>query len=182
MKGFTGKRRHVLKFELKELRKFQKFKGKLIVYWPAPDRGWTRWLNGNNEFSVRAIPEESKLIPSMPDWTEIVWPHSRLGNLPQSWQNRMSQWRGIYFISDNASKRGYVGSAYGEENILQRWRTHFRTGGDAKYLRKCNSEDLVFSILEIDSHVRSSEEIREKERSWKRRLHTLYPSGLNANL
>ena len=118
----------------------------------------------------------------MPDWDEIVWPHSQLKGLPQSWQDKMSQWRGIYFIFDKARNKGYVGSAYGEENILKRWKAHFRTGGDAKYLRQCNSEDLVFSILEIDSHVRSPEEILEKERSWKRRLHTLHPVGLNANL
>jgi hypothetical protein len=48
-------------------------------------------------------------------------------------------------------------------------------------LRRRNPKDLVFSILEIDSHVQSPEEILEKERSWKRRLHTLHPGGLNAN-
>ena len=185
MNGFTDNRPYVLKFKLEELDRFRQLKGKLIVDWPgkgpSADRSWSRWMNEKNKFSIRAILEESKLTRPMPDWAEIVWPYSQLKSLPQSWQDKMSQWRGIYFIFDKARNKGYVGSAYGEENILQRWRAHFRTGGDAKYLRQCNSEDLVFSILEIDSHVREHSEIRDKERSWKRRLHTLYPDGLNAN-
>ena len=185
MKGFTDKRHHVLKFKLQELDQFRQLKGKLIIDWPgkgpSADRSWSRWINTANKFSIRAILEESKLIPPMPNWAEIVWPYSQLKALSQSWQDKISQWRGVYFIFDKASQKGYVGSAYGEENILQRWRTHARLGGDAKLLRRCNPENLIFSILEVDSHVRVAEEIREKERSWKRRLHTLSPSGLNAN-
>ncbi len=185
MRGFADKRRHITKFRLKEVDRLRELKGKLIIDWPgkgpSADRSWARWMIEKNKFSIRAILEESKLMQPMPDWTEIVWPYSRLKTLPKSWQDKLSQWRGVYFIFDEALNKGYVGSAYGEEDILQRWKAHFRVGGDAKYLRRCNSDNLVFSILEIDSHVRAVEEIREKERSWKRRLHTLYPKGLNAN-
>jgi len=182
MNGFTDERERILKFRLKELGQFKKFKGKLVVDWPGNELSWARWANEKNHFLIRALLEESQLNRPMPDWTEIVWPQSRLKDLPKSWQDRISQWRGIYFIFDKVQRKGYVGSAYGKENILQRWRNYSRTGhGGNKHLRQCRPENLVFSILEIDSHVREAAEIRDKERSWKRRLHTLYPNGLNAN-
>jgi hypothetical protein len=181
MKGFTGKRKAVLKFPLDEMKAFQDWKGKLIIDWPGSHLAWSRWMK-DNKFSVCALLEESKLAKAMPDWTEIVWRYDELKKLPQSWEDRMSQWRGIYFIFDRGCNKGYVGSAYGAENIIGRWRQYGKTGhGGNKYLRKCKSENLRFSILEIDSHIRPPAEIIEKESSWKARLHTRYPQGLNGN-
>lgn len=181
MKGFNGSRETILKFQLEELDTFQGWKGKLVIDWPGKELAWSRWADVNR-FFVSALLEESKLAKAMPDWTEIVWRYQELKSLPRSWEERMSQWRGIYFIYDTASKKGYVGSAYGVENIIGRWRNYRRTGhGGNKHLRKCKPENLIFSILEIDSHVRAPNEIIKKETSWKERLHTRYPSGLNAN-
>jgi hypothetical protein len=181
MKGFTGGRAAILKFKLEELKPFQEWKGKLIVEWPGSEKAWSRWAK-DNTFEVRALLEESRLAKAMPDWTEIVWRYSELGSLPRSWEDRMSQWRGIYFIYDAVRKKGYVGSAYGKDNILGRWKKYWTTGhGGNKHLRKCKSENLIFSILEVDSHIRAPDEIIKREASWKKRLHTMYPDGLNAN-
>ena len=181
MRGFIGDRKVILKFQLEEMKSFQAWKGKLIIDWPGSELAWSRWTK-DNSFSIHALLEESKLAKAMPEWTEIVWRYSELSPLPRSWEDRMSQWRGIYFIYDTARKKGYVGSAYGAENIIGRWRNYRRTGlGGNKHLRECNPENLIFSILEIDSHVRAPDEIIKKENSWKKRLHTVYPNGLNAN-
>ena len=180
MKGSTT-RESILKFQLHEVENFQRWKGKLIVDWPGSDRAWSRWA-GKNVFSVSALLEESKFAKAMPDWTEIVLKHSDLKILPRTWQDKMSQWRGIYFIFDSVGCKGYVGSAYGGENILGRWKNYARTGhGNNKHLRRCDPDNLIFSILEVDSHVRAPNEIQEKEACWKDRLHTRHPSGLNGN-
>jgi hypothetical protein len=183
MRGFTGGRKHILKFRLVEVEKFQDLKGKLIVDWPGTDRAWSRWAHKKkNIFSIAALLEESRLKEGMPDWVEIVLNHRDLKILPRSWQHKMEEWRGIYFIFDKSICKGYVGSAYGGDNIFGRWKNYARTGhGNNKYLRQCNPEELIFSILEIDSHARPHDEILAKEASWKRRLNTRYPYGLNAN-
>ncbi len=149
MKGFVGGRKHILKFHLNEIDSFRHLKGKLIVDWPGAGpraaQSWSRWANGKNKFFVRALLEESKLNRPMPVWTKIVWPHSQLKSLPQSWQDRLSQWRGIYYVFDNKRRKGYVGSAYGHDNILGRWRNWSRTGhGGNKYLRKSNPRESHF--------------------------------------
>lgn len=182
MRGFVDSRKSILKFDLKKDGQFDPWKGKLIVDWPGTDLAWSRWATKRNKFSVIALLEESKLIKAMPDWTEIIWPHSQLKTLPRSWQDKLSQWRGIYYVFDYKRRKGYVGSAYGHDNILGRWRNWSRTGhGGNKHLRESNPKNLVFSILEIDSHNRTADEIIKKETSWKERLHTYWPMGLNGN-
>jgi len=57
--------------------------------------------------------------------------------------------RGIYFIFDRALRKGYVGAAYGLENIWQRWSRHAAVGGDARELKRSNPDDFVFSILQL---------------------------------
>ena len=61
----------------------------------------------------------------------------------------LSQWRGIYFIFDQSDGKGYVGSAYGTENILGRWLSYAAGGhGGNKELRKRNPAGFRFSILQ----------------------------------
>jgi hypothetical protein len=155
----------------------------LVVDWPGSDRAWSRWAHKKkNVFHVAALLEESKLIDKMPHWTEIVLKHEELKIIPQAWRHKMEEWRGIYYIFDQGSGKGYVGSAYGVENIFGRWSNYSKTlHGNNKLLRQCDAKNLVFSILEIDSHARERDEIIVKESSWKRRLHTRHPNGLNAN-
>ena len=75
---------------------------------------------------------------------------------------------------------GYVGSAYGEENIWQRWTTHTKTGGDAKKLKQCNARNFVFTILERTSPDMGKSDIVALEGNWKARLH-IVEHGLNDN-
>ena len=88
--------------------------------------------------------------------------------------------RGIYFIFDRALRKGYVGAAYGLENIWQRWSRHAAVGGDARELKRSNPDDFVFSILQLVGQSTPKEEVEKLEASWKRRLLTR-DFGLNAN-
>lgn len=40
----------------------------------------------------------------------------------------LAEWRGIYLIFDTRDAKAYVGSAYGSENILGRWRSYADSG------------------------------------------------------
>ena len=48
--------------------------------------------------------------------------------MPKRWQATLAEWRGIYYIFDVSDGRGYVGSAYGTDNLLGRWRNYAASG------------------------------------------------------
>jgi hypothetical protein len=77
---------------------------------------------------------------------------------------------------------GYVGAAYGNDGIYGRWINYAKSGhGGNKLLKTCNPESFRFSILEWAAPELEDKEICERERSWKERLHTRAPHGLNDN-
>jgi hypothetical protein len=95
---------------------------------------------------------------------------------------RQYTWRGIYYIFYPSDGKGYVGSAYGENNLYGRWAYHVKVGGDSVQLRKRQSENFEFSMLEILRPNADPQEAIDKEGTWKRRLHTrMSEGGLNEN-
>jgi hypothetical protein len=179
MTGFSGSRPRIKLFDL-ELTKFaSQWKGKLVVQWSGP-RSWSRWAS-KNIFVVDAILSESCLDKNIPDWRELTLSWQELSKIPKSWESKISEWRSIYFIWDKRRNKGYVGSAYGRENLIGRWRHYASSGhGNNKLLRQSKPQDLVFSILERVSPDMESDEVIGLEASWKLRLGTR-EYGLNEN-
>lgn len=168
-------------FELNLTSALEEWRGKLIVAWPPPERSWWRRAH-RNEIPVAAILEESVLTGAMPSWEDLELSWSDLAVLPASWRASLSQWRGIYFIFDESDGKGYVGSAYGADNLLGRWRSYAARGhGGNVLLRSRRPENFRFSILQRVSPDMGLVEIAALEASWKRRLHTRHPLGLNDN-
>lgn len=180
MQGFKGERAAILCFDLQLTGTFAEWKGKLIIDWPPPEIAWWRRAN-RNEFPVRAILFDSMLDEAMPDWRELVLTWDELAVLPTKWKEVLAQWRGIYLILDTSDGKGYVGSAYGRENILGRWRNYAETGhgGNRKLLAR-DPRRFRFSVLERLSPDQEIEDVIARENSWKMRLDTC-ERGLNDN-
>ena len=180
MGGMTDKLDTTLWFNL-DLTDFRKeWKGKLIVCWPGKELSWWRWAD-RNDLQIHAITEDSVLDREMPKWDQLVLNWDELAVLPRRWCDKISQWRGIYFILDVRDRKGYVGAAYGEENLLQRWRGYAKSGhGGNKQLLERHAEDFRFSILQLVPHDMEPEKVQFLEASWKDRLHTR-EFGLNDN-
>ncbi len=159
------------------------WKGKLIVRWPPLDKNWHRWAHRpNNEMPVLAILEESMLDTAMPDWDAIELTWEQLGVLPTRWKLKFEDWRAIYYVFDVSLGKGYVGAACGENNLLQRWQGYARTGhGGNRLLRKCNPGNFRFTILQRVSPDMNRDDVIRLESSWKNRLHSRQPYGLNDN-
>jgi hypothetical protein len=183
MRGFAEEedRKSVFWFDLKLSDFYANWKGKLVVGWPPPERSW--WRRAHlNEMPIRAILEESVLDAAMPNWDEINFAWNELGLLPMPWKQVLSQWRGIYYIFDTSDGKGYVGSAYGSDNILGRWLTYSATGhGGNRLLRQREADSFRFSILQRVSPDMSATDVIRLESSWKERLHARAPDGLNDN-
>lgn len=183
LKGWTHKdrKKKVIWFELATTSFYSSWKGKLIVGWPTPERAWWRRAH-RNAFPVIAIREDSALESAMPPWNEIVLDWKELGVLPSQWKAALSEWRGIYYIVDTSDGKGYVGSAYGADNLLGRWQSYAASGhGGNRELRKRDPRDFRFSILQRVSPDMEASDVIRLEASWKQRLHTHRPHGLNDN-
>ena len=169
-----------LAFELERLDHQAEWLGRLVISWPKPYQQWWRWVKGG-VFPVTSIEAENRFVRAMPDWQELVLTWHELQSLPASWQAKLAQWRGIYFIYDVTRRSGYVGSACGQDNILGRWRNYAQTGhGGNRELRSSDPADLRFSILQRTSPEMEAGDIVALEASWKARLHTR-EFGLNRN-
>lgn len=182
MIGFQAESRPTcLWFDLALQDAYRHWQGKLIVDWPPPGRAWWRWAD-RNEIDVHAVLEENALMLAMPDWQDLILSWDDLAVMPKSWRESLAHMRGVYFIFDSRSNKGYVGSAYGADNLLGRWISYSRSGhGGNRLLRQCDPKDFSFSILQRVSPDMEARQIVELEATWKRRLHTLAPMGLNDN-
>jgi hypothetical protein len=180
VKGKTDNSSPTLWFDLVLTTFHEEWIGKLVVCWPGTGRSWWRWAD-RNEFQVHAVTEDSLLVREMPRWDRLVLSWNELEFLPKEWRAVLSQWRGIYFILDESDGKGYVGAAYGKDNLLGRWRSYAYSGhGGNKRLHSRNPHDFVFSILQIVAHDMEAEDVQSLEKSWKDRLHTR-TFGLNDN-
>ena len=92
-----------------------------------------------------------------------------------SWRTALSSVTGVYLISDTTSGKLYVGSAYGEEGIWQRWSDYAESGhgGNVELQKLLEDEgsdyakNFRFSILEISDLHASRDDILKRESHWK---------------
>lgn len=181
MKGLKDDRSSIVWFELQLMDLGALWKGKLIIEWPPPEIAWSRWA-ASNEMPVFAIREESALERPMPNWDGIDLPWAELTLLSATWRSKLSEWKAIYYIFDVSDQKGYVGSAYGANNLDGRWQTYAINGhGGNCLLRERDPKNFRFSILQRVSPDMDDEDVIRLESTWKNRLHTRAPLGLNDN-
>jgi hypothetical protein len=181
MQGFTDDRPTIKWFDLEPTDFYAAWKGKMTIAWPSPEISWWRWAH-RNEMPILAVLEESLFDAAMPDWDSINLSWDELSVLPTRWKMVFKQWRGIYYIYDTSDGKAYVGSAYGENNLMGRWLNYAATGhGGNNQLLKRDPRNFRFSILQRVSPDMSQAEVVNLESSWKQRLHSRKPHGLNDN-
>ena len=173
--------RDSLWFDLRETAFLASLKGRLVIGWTGIERSWWRWA-ARNILPVHAIHEEGILVRRLPDWQTLVLDWNELPLLPGSWKSALAHWRGIYYIHDRQTGLGYVGSATGSENLLGRWMNYAASGhGGNRLLRQRDPAHFRFSILERVSPDLPVDDVVGIENTWKDRLHSRAPSGLNDN-
>ncbi len=128
---------------------------------------------------IVAIHPNSQFDAGPPGWQRMRPSAGMMGALPASWADCLRQWRGVYLIVDETDGARYVGSAYGEENLLGRWRQHVAGEfGVTVGLAKRDPSRFRFSILELVSPQARPEEVIQLEQTWMDRLETVR-FGLN---
>ena len=105
-----------------------------------------------------------------------------------SWKSALSNVKGIYLIVDTLTGKQYVGSAYGDECIWQRWSNYAKDGHggnvELKELLQVHGEEykhhFKYSILEVCNMNLGNEYVLARETYWKEVLMTR-TFGLNKN-
>lgn len=92
-----------------------------------------------------------------------------------TWRKALEHMPGVYVIVDAKNGKQYVGSAYGEKGLWQRWKEYARNGhGGDKELKKLVEKDrgyarkyFQFGLLEICNRTAGNDEVARREKHWK---------------
>jgi len=106
------------------------------------------------------------------------------------WKSALSNLKGVYLITDLKTNKKYIGSAYGDQGIWQRWQSYISNGhGGNKLLKKLIKEESMayakkyykFSLLEFRGMKTDDRVIIYRESFWKEVLNTRGDFGYNDN-
>lgn len=141
---------------------------------------------------VKGVKAERQSIGDFPGYNKVCLSLRGLKTVAQqqlqSWKTALSNVSGVYLIADKATGRQYIGSAYGDGGIWQRWCSYAGSGhGSNKDLRELLKEkgadyamNFLFTILEVIDLSASMEYVTSRESHWKDALLTRQ-YGYNSN-
>lgn len=176
-------------FELERLDTFKEFEQRLMIEWGEGYRMWHQ--KATTEKEVIAIQKEKKIPFSSYDDVILLYPKLKeiidYPDVYSDWHTALSNVYGIYLIVDTKTGERYVGSAYGEKGILQRWTSYVNTkdGDDKKIIELLDKHperynEFQFSILRVLPSDMDKDEVIRIENKFKEKLLTR-KFGLNAN-
>ena len=188
----TGKELNIYDTELIEEGK--EFIGKLVVGFdlkeesPSAARQRYRYLESLlDKMEVLELKRE-KVKVEFPGYDNVNVTWRELESLIETpvWKTALENQKAVYLIVDTKTGKKYVGSAYGNNMLLGRWRNYIANGhGGNKLLKPLDfeyiKENFKYSILEIFKSSVDDEIIRNRESFWKEVLLTRGEFGYNDN-
>lgn len=175
-------------YEYEALPEYKKYCGRLIVKYKNTAQTMVRkaeYIIDDCEVS-QILPDifDSDIFPGY-DKVNISWNVLSRVLQKDSWKTALRNQKGVYLITDTSNGKMYVGSAYGDDMILNRWKSYAETrhGGNKKL--KVLSEKHIeqyfhYSILDIFKSTIEDQIIIERENWWKEVLLSR-KFGYNAN-
>ena len=188
----TGKELNIYDTELIEEGK--EFIGKLVVGFdlkeesPSAARQRYRYLESLlDKMEVLELKRE-KVKVEFPGYDNVNVTWRELESLIETpaWKTALENQKAVYLIVDTKTGKKYVGSAYGNNMLLGRWRNYIANGhGGNKLLKPLDfeyiKENFKYSILEIFKSSVDDETIINRESFWKEVLLTRTDFGYNGN-
>lgn len=187
--------RHADRYEVALLDKGSGFIGRLKLR--SAYRGRSTRVNFENHyegFEILEILREPYTGRQFPGYEDIDLSFEELEALVRNnradWKAALENIKGIYLISDTATGKRYVGSAYSDQGIWSRWCAYVASGhGGNVELRALVSDPTLdycranfrFALLEHRASRTPDEVILAREAFWKRILMTRGTQGLNRN-
>ncbi len=190
-------KRHKTHYEVELTENCESLIGRLVVSGIPTRRGQGRSFNLEtyyNKFTVNRILQNTYDGQDFPGYENINISFSNLKHIysinKTDWKSALSNLKGVYLITDLKTNKKYVGSAYGDQGIWQRWGSYINNGhGGNKSLRKLIKNEsydyaqnhFKFSLLEFRGLKTDDNEIIHRESFWKEVLNTRGEFGYNDN-
>ena len=122
---------------------------------------------------VQILPDtfDNDIFPGY-DKVNISWGEMARVIEKDTWKTALQNQKGVYLITDISNGKNYVGSAYGENMILGRWKSYIKTGNGGnnglKFLEFNHiKQNFRYSILDIYKSTTDDQIIIERENWWK---------------
>ncbi len=167
-------------YEYETLSEYEKYFGRLIIKFKNKSQTMIRLANSViNECEVNQIlPDtfDNDIFPGY-EQVNVTWNELSRVVTKESWKTALQNQKGVYLISDITNGKMYVGSAYGENMILGRWKSYIKNGNGGNVgLKKLNFEyiknNFKYSILDIFKSTVDDKTIIARENWWKETLQT----------
>jgi len=162
-------------YEYENLSEYNKYVGRLIVKYK--NKAQTMIRNAESvieECYVSQILSDTFDNDVFPGYEKvnISWDEMRRVLEKDNWITALQNQKGIYLLTDKSNGRMYVGSAYGENMILGRWKAYINNGhGGNVGLKNLTFEHIKrnfnYSILDIYKATTDDQVILQRESWWK---------------
>ncbi len=175
-------------YEYETLTEYEKYFGRLIVRYKNTAQTMIRRAEEVIDLCevAQILPDvyDNDLFPGY-DKVNVSWQELCRVIEKDNWKTALQNQKGVYLITDTSNGRMYVGSAYGDEMILNRWRSYVKTvhgnNVELKGLELTHMQNYFrYSILDIFKSTTDSQVIIERESWWKHVLMTRR-FGYNSN-
>jgi len=172
-------------YDLEEMPQFNALKFRLVIDWGDAERSWHQHYHNADKKVIELYSDQP--MEKFPGYEHIhlSWNQLKYVIDKESWKIALQNQKAVYLITDISNGKMYVGSAYGENMLLNRWQNYIKSGhGGNIQLEKLSREyienNFKFSILDIFKSTTDDQVILNRESWWKNTLLTR-TFGYNAN-
>jgi len=162
-------------YEYQDLPDYQKYVGRLIIKFK--NKAQTMIRNAESVFDDCYISQilsdtfDNDLFPGY-EKVNISWDEMNRVLEKDNWKTALQNQKGVYLMTDTSNGKMYVGSAYGENMILGRWRAYVKSGNGGNVGLKRLTFDHIkqnfkYSILDIYKSTTDDQIIINRESWWK---------------
>lgn len=175
-------------YEFEKLLEYNKFIGRVIVRYKNKSQSVVR-----NASSLLDQCEVYQILPDIFDNdifpgyenVNISWKELSRVIEKESWKTALQNQKAVYLITDISNGKKYVGSAYAENMLLNRWQNYIKSRHGGNVQLKPLSKEYIennfrYSILDIFKSTTDDKVILNRESWWKDTLLTR-KFGYNSN-
>lgn len=162
-------------YDYEDLPEYKKYVGRLIVKFKNKAQTMIRNAESviDDCYISQILPDtfDNDIFPGY-DKVNISWDELRRVIEKDNWKTALQNQKGVYLMTDISNGKKYVGSAYGENMILGRWRAYVKNGHGSNLGLKVLPFDHIkknftYSILDIYKSTTDDQIIIERENWWK---------------
>lgn len=165
-------------YEFENLPEYEKYFGRIIIRFKNKSQNMVRKAESviDDCEIVQILPDifDNDIFPGY-DKVNVSWDELSRVITKDTWKTALRNQKGVYLLTDTSNGKMYVGSAYGNEMILSRWKSYIKIGnGGNEELKKLDFDHIkkyfCFSILDIFKSTTEVEVVIERENWWKKTL------------